>query len=77
MSRMGYYSAIERNETLPFAMTGCYAKGNKTEKHKCYRISLICGTQKTNQMSKQTKSKNRPINARNKLMMAGRAGVGG
>ena len=46
---MEYYSAIIKNETLPFARTWVGLEGimlsevSQTEKDKYYMISLICG----------------------------------
>ena len=44
---MENYSAIKKNEILPFATTWmeleCYAKQNKSEKDKYHMISLIHG----------------------------------
>ena len=46
---MGYYSAIKKNEIIPFAGT-CrdleiiiLSKVSQTEKNKCHMISLKCG----------------------------------
>ena len=43
---MQYYSAIKKNETLPFATTRMELEGimlSQTEKDKCHMISLIYG----------------------------------
>ena len=49
---------------------------SQTEKSKYHIISLMCGIQKTKQMSKQ-KAKIRPTNTENKLMIAREIGVVG
>ena len=43
-----YYSAIKRNETLPFAtmwteLEDMFSEVSQTEKDKCHMISIICG----------------------------------
>ena len=39
--RMEYYWAITKDETLPFAATGHYAKWiSQTDKNKCYMMQL-------------------------------------
>ena len=49
---MEYYSAITKNETMPFAATWMdlemiiRSEINQTKKHKYHMISLICGTLK-------------------------------
>ena len=46
---MEYYSAIKKNEIMPFAATGMHleiiilSEVSQTEKDKCLMISLICG----------------------------------
>ena len=46
---MEYYSAIKKNEIMPFAATGMdleiiiLSEVSQTEKDKYYMISLICG----------------------------------
>ena len=46
---MEYYSAIEKNEIMPFAATWMYleiiilSEVSQTEKDKYHMISLICG----------------------------------
>ena len=46
---MKYYSAIEKNEILPFVTPWMDSEGiilskiSQTEKDKCHTISLICG----------------------------------
>jgi len=55
-----YYSAIKKNEIMPFAAPRCYhTKRSKTDKDKCHMILLICGTLKkrTIQMNLFTKQK--------------------
>ena len=47
---MEYYSAIEKNEIMPFAVTWMHleiiilSEGSQKEKDKYHMISLICGT---------------------------------
>ena len=40
---MEYYSAIKKNEILPFIIASMDLKGHMLEKHKYPMISLICG----------------------------------
>ena len=53
---MEYYSAITKNETMPFAATWMdleiiiQSEINQTKKDKYHMISLICGTLKMIQM---------------------------
>ena len=58
-----YYSAIKRNETLPFAATWMdlemitLSEVSQTEKDKYHMISLICGIQNMIQVNIFTKQK--------------------
>ena len=51
---MEYYSAIKKNETMPFATTWMdleiilLSKVSQIEKDKYYMMSLICGTRLSN-----------------------------
>ena len=61
---MEYYSAIEKNETMPFAATWTeleiiiLSEVSQTEKNKYHMISLICGIlKKITQMNLLTKQK--------------------
>ena len=60
---MEYYSAIKKDEILPFATTWVdlecmvLAEISQMEKDKYQRISLICGIWKTKQISKQNNTK--------------------
>ena len=71
---MEYYSAIKKNEILPFATTSMDLKSitlseiSQTEKDKYHMISFTCGIQRTKEMKKQ--NRNRLIDAENKLMLA-------
>ena len=58
---MEYYSAVKKNEILPFAMMWMelecimLRKISQSEKDKYCMISLICGISETKQMSKGKK----------------------
>ena len=60
---MEYYSAIKKNEILPFAATWMDLEDiilsavSQTEKNKYYMILLICRIQKRIQMNLYTKQK--------------------
>ena len=60
---MEYYSAIKKNEIMPFAATQMdleiiiLSEVSQTEKDKYYMISLICGIYKITQMNLFTKQK--------------------
>ena len=52
-NRTEYYSAIKKNEVLPFAVTWTDLEGimlsevvSETKKNKYYKVSLICGIYK-------------------------------
>ena len=61
---MEYYSAIKKNEIIPFAATGMdleiiiLSEVSQTEKDKYHMISLICGIQKndTNELIYKTET---------------------
>ena len=61
---MGYYSAIKKNETLPFVTTWIdlesitLSEASQTEKDKYDIISLLCGIEKTYQPTNQPTNKN-------------------
>ena len=58
---MEYYSAIRKNEILPFATTWIeleiimLSEMSQSEKDKYHMISFICGTEETKQTSKGKK----------------------
>ena len=72
-----YYSAIKKDEILPFVTTWMdledimLSEISQKRKAKYCVISLICGIWRTQQTNKQTKCRNRPINTENKLMVRG------
>ena len=60
---MEYYSAVEKNDVLPFPATWMVlenitlSKISQTENDKYHMISLICGSEKVLQMNLLTKQK--------------------
>ena len=60
---MAYYSAIEKNEIMPFAATWMdleiiiLSEVSQKEKGKYHMLSLICGIQNTIQMNLFTEQK--------------------
>ena len=80
---MEYYSAIKKNEIMPFAANmdgpGNYhtSEGNQAEKDKYHMILFICGILKKKiQMNLITKQK-QTHRLRNELMVTRRNGSGG
>ena len=58
--KMEYYSAIKRNEKVPFAATWMelenvtHSEVSQTEKYKYYMISVVCGIWKVKQINLHT-----------------------
>ena len=77
---MDYYSAIKKNEILPFAVTWMdleitiLSEVSQTQKDKYYMISLLCGIWKIVQMNLQ--NRNRLRDKENKLIVTKGEGVG-
>ena len=79
---MEYYSAIKKNESLPFATMWmeleCITPSeiSQSEKDKYHVISLICGISETKQRKKERIKKTRLSNTENKLVVARGGGWG-
>ena len=84
---MEYYSALKKNETIPFATTQMNLESimvsevSQIEKDKYYKFSLICGIYRIQQTSKYNRKRNKLTDIENKLVVylwgEGRGGRGG